>query len=524
MAAAFTVQQLPPDNNSQLHAPLVPRRGVLTLFGYGIRVRLDRGHLVLEDGIGAERRAARLPRVGHGLRRLIVIGSDGMISLAAIRWLADQKAAFVMLNRNGTVLIATGPTGPRDARLRRAQALAQASGVSVSLSRDLIARKLAGQEHNVRTAFKDNAAATTIAEARARLPQTSTISDMRVLEAQAALAYWSCWRALPVMFPKNDLTRVPQHWRSFGTRISPLTGSPRLSVNPPNAILNYLYAVLESEARLAAVALGLDPGLGLMHMDTNVRDSLACDLMEPVRPIVDAYVLNWLIHQPLRREWFFEERSGTCRLMARFVERLSETAPTWAQAVAPVAERLANGLWTTVRRSQRDSGPATRLTEQRRRAAKGQPLKPIAPPRTPPRLCRICGMTMPYGDTQCRTCWDKSLSERMLPIAAKGRIHAQTPRAQARRSATRRRQMSAEHAWKPTDQPTWLTEKVYAEQILPRLKMFSASKIATTLDVSASYIFDVRARKCRLHPRHWLRLAVLVGVTPTTASHNQLVR
>jgi hypothetical protein len=41
-------------------------------------------------------------------------------------------------------------------------------------------------------------------------------------------------------------------------RISPLTASPRLAVNPPNAMLNYLYAVLESESRLALAALGLD--------------------------------------------------------------------------------------------------------------------------------------------------------------------------------------------------------------------------------------------------------------------------
>jgi CRISPR/Cas system-associated endonuclease Cas1 len=34
-------------------------------------------------------------------------------------------------------------------------------------------------------------------------------------------------------------------------------------------MLNYLYAVLESEARLAASALGLDPGLGVMHADTD---------------------------------------------------------------------------------------------------------------------------------------------------------------------------------------------------------------------------------------------------------------
>jgi hypothetical protein len=52
----------------------VPKTGVVTLFGYNIQARVDRGHLLLEDGIGSHRRIARLPRVGHGLRRLIVIG------------------------------------------------------------------------------------------------------------------------------------------------------------------------------------------------------------------------------------------------------------------------------------------------------------------------------------------------------------------------------------------------------------------------------------------------------------------
>jgi CRISPR/Cas system-associated endonuclease Cas1 len=47
-------------------------------------------------------------------------------------------------------------------------------------------------------------------------------------------------------------------------------------------MLNYLYAIVEFEARLAAAELGLDPGLGVLHKDTPNRDSLACDL--PARP------------------------------------------------------------------------------------------------------------------------------------------------------------------------------------------------------------------------------------------------
>src|SRR5437879_8155913 len=98
MATSKTVPQLPQSHNS-----LIPRHGVVTLFGYGIQVRVDRGHVHIEDGIGTERRRFRFPRVGHGLNRLVVIGSDGMVSLAALRWLSDQNAAFVMLERDGKV-------------------------------------------------------------------------------------------------------------------------------------------------------------------------------------------------------------------------------------------------------------------------------------------------------------------------------------------------------------------------------------------------------------------------------------
>ena len=53
MAATQTVQQV-----LQSHKSLSPRLGVVTLFGYGTSVRVERGHLILEDGIGRDRRYA----------------------------------------------------------------------------------------------------------------------------------------------------------------------------------------------------------------------------------------------------------------------------------------------------------------------------------------------------------------------------------------------------------------------------------------------------------------------------------
>src|SRR6516165_10251333 len=303
MAAIQTVLHSPHDRNSA--SPITPKHGVVTLFGYGIRVHIERGHLILEDGIGDERRSARFARVYNGLKRLVVIGSDGVVSLGALRWLADQDVAFVMLERDGSVLATTGPVRPSDARLRRAQSLAGRSGIALDIARELIRQKLTKQEEVARNTLNDSEAAQKIASARAALTNASAVENIRYLEAQGGLAYWSAWRSVPVVFPRTEMRRIPKHWQNFGARISPLTRSPRLAVNPPNAILNYLYAILEAEARLAIAALGLDPGLGFLHNDARSRDSLAFDLIEPIRPQVDAYLFNWLRQAPLRRKWFF---------------------------------------------------------------------------------------------------------------------------------------------------------------------------------------------------------------------------
>jgi hypothetical protein len=110
-----------------------PEHGIVTLFGYNASASVDRGHLILNDGIGMNRRQGRFARVRHGLKRLVVIGSTGMVTFEALRWLSDQDAAFVMLDRDGSVLAVSGPVGPSDARLRRAQSLAHHSGVRKSL-------------------------------------------------------------------------------------------------------------------------------------------------------------------------------------------------------------------------------------------------------------------------------------------------------------------------------------------------------------------------------------------------------
>jgi len=68
---------------------------------------------------------------------------------------------------------------------------------------------------------------------------------------------------------------MPAHWLAFAARTSPLTASPRTAADPVNAVLNYLYALLEAEVRIACLKVGLDPGIGVLHADQKARDSLA---------------------------------------------------------------------------------------------------------------------------------------------------------------------------------------------------------------------------------------------------------
>src|ERR1700730_17090144 len=92
--------------------PILPRNGVITLFGYGTSLCVDRRHLVSNDRIGPNRRYGRFSKIGHRIKRVVAIGAEGSVSLAALRWLSDQDASFFMLDRDGTVLTVTGPVGP----------------------------------------------------------------------------------------------------------------------------------------------------------------------------------------------------------------------------------------------------------------------------------------------------------------------------------------------------------------------------------------------------------------------------
>jgi CRISPR associated protein, Cas1 family len=81
---------------------------------------------------------------------------------------------------------------------------------------------------------------------------------------------------------------------------------------------NYAYGLLEGRTRVAITSFGLDPAIGFMHSPARPKEAprspLALDLMEPLRPIVDAAVLGFASGSALRPADFVLTREGICRL------------------------------------------------------------------------------------------------------------------------------------------------------------------------------------------------------------------
>jgi CRISPR-associated endonuclease Cas1 len=503
-------------------ADLTPPSGVLVLTGYGVDVRVWRGRLQVADGIGRDRREAIVHRATGRLRRLVVLGHTGSISLDAIRWLAEVGAGFLQIDADGRVLASFGPQGTDRPGLRRAQARAIDTPLGVDIARRLIAEKVAAQAQTlaaVPSAEVTEASLATIRDAVARLHVAATRDDVRIAEAQAAAAYWSALADVSVQFARRDADRIPAHWTTLGLRSSPLTGSSRLAANPIDAILNYGYAVLEGEASIAARVVGLDPGLGVLHADQPNRDSLAADLMEPIRPLVDRAVFDLVARRTFSAADFHETGQGVCRLMPRVARELGESSGGWTRPVGRVAEDVARLLADGTAADEL----ATPLTGRRRSAGRAARSRPRAErgDMAVRRRCVLCGAATANGRVTCSADCEAELGEAQRPAFIDAGIGA----ARARRASGWRPVMSDAgrasvavtagdrvrdaREWQRTHK--WPSDLgAFVREIAPGLRSVTAAEIAAATGLSLAYCRRLRSGELTPHPRWWEALKALV--------------
>jgi CRISPR-associated endonuclease Cas1 len=183
------------------------------------------------------------------------------------------------------------------AAIRRKQAsLSFNSEPGNSIARALINAKIDGQITVLKQFGFNKQADVASSYTAAKLTEITSRSDpipLLSLEGNISIIYWKSLADTRLKFARYQ--QVPKHWHAFGTRQSLITFRPRGATEPGNALANYLYGILASEIAIAAHAVGLDPELGILHTDKADRASLAYDLMEPIRPIIDSWLFQWLL-------------------------------------------------------------------------------------------------------------------------------------------------------------------------------------------------------------------------------------
>lgn len=494
----------------------IPKHGILFMSGYGLRLQVHNGHLCAEWGIGRDRHKACLSRVNRDLKRIIVIGS-GFATFDAINWVTDIGASLIFLDRRGKLKFASTPTAPSDVRLRSAQCLALGNGTALTISRELISQKIDGQAAIVREMLGNSVAADAILRFKAELAETDDIDAVRLQEAQAAKLYWSQWADVPIRWARKDEVRVPAHWKRFVSRISQITHSQRLATNPANACMNLIHTLCEAECRIALIGSGLDPEIGLLHCDTPNRSSLANDLQEVLRPAVDSFVLNWIQTEPFRKADFWEDKNGNCRLMSDLCAKLIETSPIWRRAVSPVAEWIAQALWSSAGKSaSKEPTLPTRLTQRRRSEGRGNTFAMKSNPL--PRWAKICEVCGAEGvkNRYCQSCAVEVSRENMAQVALIGHARPKSQRVRARISKSISDHAVANTWWDPKTLPSWLTEECYVQRIQPLLRSKKVREIGQVMRVSQPYAAFIRSGRRQPHPRHWQALAELAGISASS--------
>ncbi len=255
-----------------------------------------------------------------------MLDSDGPLSLDVISWLSEQGIPLVMMDWRGNLVGVLGRGTAYDRELREAQLRAQGNGVGLQIATGLIRDKLVASQETLHSLLRSpgqeqalERLEVVLGELRTATP--ATIDALRLLEARAAAAYFSCWHLVSLYWKGTSRKPIPAEWRQVGLRQSLLGGGNRNATHPVNAILNYAYGVLESQVRMATVSAGLDPAIGYLHTCRPGRLALVYDLMEPLRPRVDRLILDFLRSHTLAAGDIILASRGVCRLHPQLARR-----------------------------------------------------------------------------------------------------------------------------------------------------------------------------------------------------------
>ena len=261
---------------------------------------LDRKELTVSienKSIRIDRPDSRLERVPLNMIARVIIYGSPMVSCKVWRALAEKNIPSVLLPTRGNgsaAYLGTGLASSFSNRINQYKTFHDQTK-SLKIARWLITQKISGQESIINQLAVGNPAKKRLNELKIKLKKAANRESIMGYEGVAAATYFKIWRK-----------ELPCKWKFSGRNRMP----PK---DPVNALLSYIYTIAGSDIRNSILINGLDPALGFLHVAQSGRESLVLDILEPLRPFLDKFVLE-LIFNSLNIKDFSSNMAEGCKL------------------------------------------------------------------------------------------------------------------------------------------------------------------------------------------------------------------
>ena len=251
--------------------------------------------------------ALRLPI--HTLDGIVCFGNVGC-SPFLMGFCADRDVTLSFLSEKGRFLARVQGPVSGNVLLRREQyRKADDLVFSAMVAKQCVTGKIANCRYSMQRVLRDHpekvdttALENTISRLTAslrRLQDNLSLDEVRGIEGDAAHIYFGAFDHL--------IVREKEHF-FFRQR------NRRPPLDRMNCLLSFLYTLLMHDIRSALESVGLDPAVGYLHRDRPGRPSLALDLMEEFRPMVDRLAVSLVNLGQLQPKDFIFCETGAVRM------------------------------------------------------------------------------------------------------------------------------------------------------------------------------------------------------------------
>ncbi len=292
----------------------------LLITGFGTSINVDKRKLIITNRLKGTRLEFYPHKINHD--GIIIDGHTGNITFEAMRWLSKHNINLTLLNWNGQLLANVMPEQPKSGKLR----IKQYQKYLDSTDRFEIALKMmqAKVEHSLnlleelskfyesvdiisirKSVEKEDLVLLDIMRNSEKQDISKSIKQLMTYEGRIARIYHDNLTAIfHQLSPEFHFTGRKNKTNSRNYNAS----------DEINALLNYGYAILESEIRKSINTIGLDYSIGFLHEINQSRTPLVYDIQELFRWLMDISVIQLLEEKKIKKSDFIITENYYTRL------------------------------------------------------------------------------------------------------------------------------------------------------------------------------------------------------------------